>query len=59
MAKPKVALYWPAACGGFDVAALYTNEKILDIANIVDIVLWPIARDFKYHHIEAMEEGAI
>ena len=59
MAKPKVALYWAAACGGCDVAVLDTNEKILDIANLVDIVLWPIALDFKYHHIEAMEDGAI
>jgi F420-non-reducing hydrogenase small subunit len=59
MAKPKVALYWAAACGGCDVAVLDTNEKILDIANIVDIVLWPIALDFKYHHIEAMEDKAI
>ncbi len=59
MAKPKGALYWAAACGGCDVAGLDTNEKILDIANLVDIVLWPIALDFKYHHIEAMEDGAI
>lgn len=59
MAKPKVALYWAAACGGCDVAVLDTNEKILDIANIADIVLWPVALDFKYHHIEAMEDKAI
>ena len=59
MAKPKVALYWAAACGGCDVAVLDTNEKILDIANIADIVFWPIALDFKYHHIEAMEDKAI
>ncbi len=59
MAKPKVALYWAAACGGCDVAVLDTNEKILDIANIVDIVFWPIALDFKYHHVEAMKDGDI
>lgn len=59
MAKPKVALYWAAACGGCDVAVLDTNEKILDIANLVDIVLWPIALDFKYHHVEAMKDGEI
>ena len=59
MAKPKIALYWAASCGGCDVAVLDTNEKILDIANIVDIVFWPIAIDFKYHHVEAMEDGAI
>lgn len=59
MAKPKVALYWAAACGGCDVAVLDTNEKILDIANLVDIVLWPVALDFKYHHVEAMPDASI
>lgn len=59
MAKPKIALYWAASCGGCDVAVLDTNEKILDIANIADIVLWPVALDFKYHHVEAMNDGAI
>ena len=59
MAKPKLALYWAASCGGCDVAVLDTNEKILDIANLADIVFWPIALDFKYHHVRAMEDGAI
>lgn len=59
MAKPKIALYWAAACGGCDVAVLDTNEKILDIAALADIVFWPIAIDFKYHHIGAMEDGSI
>jgi len=59
MTKPKIALYWAAACGGCDVAVLDTNEKILDIANLVDIVFWPIALDFKYHHVKAMEDKTI
>jgi len=59
MAKPKLALYWAAACGGCDVAVLDTNEKILDIANLADIVFWPIAIDFKYHHVRAMEDKSI
>jgi len=59
MAKAKLALYWAASCGGCDVAVLDTNEKILDIAALADIVLWPIAADFKYHHIEAMKDGEI
>jgi len=59
MAKPGIALYWAASCGGCDVAVLDTNEKILDIASIADIVFWPIALDFKYHHIEEMEDGSI
>jgi F420-non-reducing hydrogenase small subunit len=59
MAKPKLAIYWSAACGGCDVAVLDTNEKILDIANLCDIVLWPIAADFKYHHIKEMKDKSI
>jgi len=59
MAKPKLAIYWAAACGGCDIAILDTNEKILDIANLCDIVLWPIAADFKYHHIREMADKSI
>jgi F420-non-reducing hydrogenase small subunit len=59
MAKLKLALYWSASCGGCDVAVLDINEKILDVAQLADIVLWPIAIDFKYHHIEAMEDKSI
>ncbi len=59
MAKPKVALYWAAACGGCDVAVLDTNEKILDIADLVDIVFWPIAMDFKYNDVRKMLDKSI
>ena len=59
MAKLKLGLYWAASCGGCDVAVLDVNEKILDIAKIADIVFWPIAMDFKYHHLEAMEDKSI
>ena len=59
MAKPKLAIYWSAACGGCDIAILDTNEKILDIAKLCDIVLWPIAADFKYHHIREMQDKSI
>ena len=51
MVKPKLALYWASACGGCDVALLDINERILEVADFADIVLWPIAMDFKYHHI--------
>ena len=59
MAKPKLAMYWAAGCGGCDVAVLDTNEKILDVANIFDIILWPIAADFKYDSVRAMEDKSI
>ena len=59
MAKLKLGLYWAAACGGCDVAVLDVNEKILDVAELADIVFWPIALDFKYHHVEAMPDKDI
>jgi F420-non-reducing hydrogenase small subunit len=59
MAKLKLAAYWAASCGGCDVAILDTNERILDIAEIADIVFWPIAVDFKYSDVEAMEDKSI
>lgn len=59
MAKLKLAIYWSASCGGCDVAILDTNEKILQVAEIADIVFWPIALDFKRHHVEAMPDKNI
>lgn len=59
MAKLKLGLYWAATCGGCDVAVLDTNEKILDIAALADIVFWPIALDFKKHHVESLKDGEI
>jgi len=55
----KLALYWAAGCGGCDVAVLDINEKILDLAAIADIVLWPIATDYKYSDVEALPDGGI
>ncbi|MHA2498211.1 MAG: NADH-quinone oxidoreductase subunit B family protein [Candidatus Hodarchaeales archaeon] len=57
--KLKLALYWAASCGGCEIAVLDTNERILDVAALADIVLWPVAVDGKYTDIEAMEDGAI
>lgn len=57
--KPKVAICWLGACGGCDEAVVDLNEAILEIADAVDIVLWPVAMDFKYSHLEAMKTGEI
>lgn len=59
MAKLKLALYWAASCGGCDVAVLDINENILKLAEIADILFWPIALDFKYSDIKAMEDNFI
>lgn len=57
--KLKLAIYWAAACGGCDVAILDTDEKILQIAEVADIVLWPIAMDFKYEDVYNLEPDSI
>jgi F420-non-reducing hydrogenase small subunit len=57
--KPKVAFYWCAACGGCEETVVDLGEAILDVVAAVDIVLWPVALDFKKYDIEAMEDGSI
>jgi len=59
MAKLKLAAYWSASCGGCDVAILDLHERILELANVADIVFWPVAVDFKYHDVEAMADKTI
>ncbi|MEW5981416.1 MAG: oxidoreductase [Acidobacteriota bacterium] len=57
--KPKVAFYWCASCGGCEEAVVDLEERILKVVDAVDIVLWPVAMDFKRKDIEAMEDGSI
>jgi F420-non-reducing hydrogenase small subunit len=57
--KGKLANYWAASCGGCEIAVLGINEKILDVANAFDIVLWPVAVDAKVRSIELMEDKSI
>lgn len=59
MAKPKLALYWAASCGGCEVTVLDIEEKILDVAAFFDIVFWPCATDYKYKDVEAMPDKSI
>lgn len=59
MAKIKIAQYWGAGCGGCDVALLDIDEKILGLAEIADIVFWPIAVDAKLKDVEAMPDKSI
>ena len=57
--KPKVAFYWCASCGGCEEAVVDLAEKVLDVVAAVDIVFWPVALDFKRHHVEAMADGSL
>jgi F420-non-reducing hydrogenase small subunit len=59
MAKPKIALYWAASCGGCDIALLQIGEKLLRVIEAADIVFWPVAMDVKYKDVESMADGSI
>jgi len=59
MAKPKVAFYWCASCGGCEETVVDLNEDILKVADAVDIVFWPVALDFKRKDVEALGDGEI
>ncbi len=59
MAKPKVAFYWCASCGGCEEAVVDLAEDILTVVAAVDIVFWPVALDFKRKDVEAMKDGSI
>lgn len=59
MSKPKVAFYWAASCGGCEISVLDIGEKILDLAEAVDIVFWPCAIDIKYNDVRKMADQNI
>lgn len=59
MAKPKVAFYWCASCGGCEEAVVDLAENILKVVEAFDIVLWPVAMDFKIKDVEALQDGEI
>lgn len=58
-AKPKVAFYWCASCGGCEEAVVDLAEALLGVVAAVDIVFWPVALDFKRQDVEAMPDGSI
>ena len=59
MPKPKVAFYWCASCGGCEETVVDLAEDILGVLEKVDIVLWPVAMDFKCKDVEAMPDKSI
>ncbi|MCX7044960.1 MAG: oxidoreductase [Candidatus Sumerlaeota bacterium] len=59
MAKPKVAFYWCASCGGCEETVVDLAEDILKVVAAVDIALWPVALDFKLKDVQAWKPGEV
>lgn len=59
MSKPKIGIYWCASCGGCEETVVDLAEDILGVVEKVDIVIWPVAMDFKYSDLRAMPDQSI
>ncbi|MGM0424489.1 MAG: oxidoreductase [Thermodesulfobacteriota bacterium] len=59
MPKIKIAMNWAGACGGCDVSLLDLEQGFLDLAEIADIVYWPVALDFKRKDLQAMPDNSL
>ena len=58
-AKPKLAMYWAASCGGCEVALANIHELLLEIDAHFDFMFCPCFLDTKKKDLEALEDGAI
>jgi F420-non-reducing hydrogenase small subunit len=57
--KKKICISSLGACGGCDEAIVDLNEELLKVAAEADIVFWPTALDYKYHHLRDIKDGEI
>jgi len=57
--KPRLAFYWNASCGGCEEAVVDLGPALADLLGKVEVVLWPVALDFKKKDVEALPDGGI
>ncbi|HEX9050654.1 MAG TPA: hydrogenase iron-sulfur subunit [Anaeromyxobacter sp.] len=57
--KPRVAFWWNASCGGCEEAVIDLGDAFAALVEKVDVVLWPVALDFKRRDVEALPDGGI
>jgi len=57
--KPKLAMYWAAACGGCEISVLNIHENILTVDEVFDIAFFPCIADFKVKDLEGYPDGYI
>ena len=59
MAKPKLAFYWAASCGGCEITVTELGMRLVQAGDLVDIVFWPCVMDWKYADVEALDDKEI
>ncbi|HET8542643.1 MAG TPA: hydrogenase iron-sulfur subunit [Anaeromyxobacter sp.] len=57
--KPRVAFWWNASCGGCEEAVLDLGDAFAALVEKVEVVLWPVAFDFKRRDVEALPDGGV
>ncbi|MBN1580162.1 MAG: oxidoreductase [Anaerolineae bacterium] len=57
--KPKLGFYWAASCGGCEISVTELGVRLIQVGDLVDIVFWPCAMDFKYDDVRAMDDNEI
>lgn len=57
--KPKLAMYWAAACGGCEIAVLNIGENILVVDEVFDVAFFPCIADFKVEDVKNYPDGYI
>jgi F420-non-reducing hydrogenase small subunit len=57
--KPKLALYWAAACGGCEIAVVNLQERFLDLDARFELVFCPCLIDAKKKDVEALPDKGI
>ena len=41
MAKPKLAFYWAASCGGCEITVTELGMRLVDVGDLVDLLTLP------------------
>lgn len=57
--KPRLAMYWAAACGGCEISTLNIGDKILVVDEVFDLAFFPCIADFKVKDVESYPDGYI
>ncbi|NOX60828.1 MAG: oxidoreductase [Chloroflexi bacterium] len=57
--KPKLAMYWAAACGGCEISVLNIGEHILTVDEVFDLAFFPCIADFKTVDVRGYPDGYI
>lgn len=57
--KVKVAFYWMASCGGCEEAQVDAVSDEPSVINVLNIVFWPVAVDFKREDVEKLPDKSV